>query len=229
MLASPTEPSTRSRPGVAPLLGRCEPIAGESLMSLIARTCVVSGFRNLSTVLGSISVKSRPPFVPFTRLGAADEISALLRVDPVEVTARMHSGTRDTVDWFGTPLKRSFIEATERRYSAESLRQSDVLIGKALAAGVIGGEVGNQRHRIRLDDLRDFSRRYTFSNEIAERLGCSSRAAGKQLEAAGLQPAHMVYRMALWDRWEAEQAVGLKPLWQHQIIQAAGPSSIQSA
>lgn len=654
MLASPTEPSTRSRPGVAPLLGRCEPIAGESLMSLIARTCVVSGFRNLSTVLGSISVKSRPPFVPFTRLGAADEISALLRVDPVEVTARMHSGTRDTVDWFGTPLRRSFIEATERRYSPESLRQSahhraswmlrplaycpssfellssncpecrrsmgwdhtrgidrcefcltwltdwapekvafadradaarvasiiavdsaerdraksslpppfniwasgalfeaivelgvavdrlahggdeggaiilsdgryrtigahtvvsgirfmdgwpqslttflddvgksanaagsaalrsclgplgkfayahqaasplataiakeaatafraaripvkstalsrisraadnglmsekevlaelpiyqhhlrrldessdtlvlrrasvtklydrrrlersvrafraavpasqvsralgvppyyvnalanaglleleveedaiklsgepllvtrpsldalmsrvsnltviaadqhtvlskamshilapdawaaaidfalssgnvldgdaeaslvdrlavdpgalsvcltsrawslpgavevscitagklvgqsDVLIGKALAAGVIGGEVGNQRHRIRLDDLRDFSRRYTFSNEIAERLGCSSRAAGKQLEAAGLQPAHMVYRMALWDRWEAEQAVGLKPLWQHQIIQAAGPSSIQSA
>jgi len=109
---------------VAPLLGRCDPIPGESLMSLIARTCVASGFRNLSTVLSSIGVNSRPPFVPFTRLGAADEISTLLRVAPVEVTARMHSGTRDTVDWFGTPLRRSFIEATERRYSPESLRQS---------------------------------------------------------------------------------------------------------
>ena len=124
MLVSQTEPSTRSRLGVAPLLGRCEPIPGESLMSLIARTCVTSGFRNLSTVLSSIGVNSRPPFVPFTRIDAADEISTLLRVDPAEVTARMHSGTRDTVDWFGTPLKRSFIEATQRRYSPESLRQS---------------------------------------------------------------------------------------------------------
>lgn len=654
MLASQAEPTTKSRSGVAPLLGRCEPIAGESLMSLIARTCVASGFRNLSSVLASIGVNSRSPFVPFTGLGTADEISALLRVDPIEVTARMHSGTRDTVDWFGTPLRRSFIEATERRYSPESLRQSahhraswmlrplaycpssfellssncpechrsmgwdhtrgiercefcltwltdwapekvaiadradaarvasiiavdraerdraksllpspfdswepgalfeaitelgvavdrladgghgggaiilsdgryraisahtvvsgirfmdgwpqslttflddvgksanaagstalrsclgplgkfaythqaasplataiakeaatafraaripvkstalsrisraaddglmsekevlaefpiyqqhlrrlddssdtlvlrrasvtklydrqrleraikafraavpasqvsralgvprysvaglanagllkleveedaiklsgepllvtqlsldallsrvsnltvlaanqrtalskamrhilapdawgaaidfalssgivldgdaaatlvdrvavdigalsaylmsrswplpeavevscitagklvgqsDVLIGKAMAAGVIGGEVGNQRHRIRLDDLRDFSRRYTFSNEIAERLGCGSRAAGKQLEAGGLKPAHMVYRMVLWDRWEAEQAVGLEPLWQHQIIQVTKPPTMRIA
>lgn len=646
MLASQKEPPTMARPRVAPLLGRCEPIAGESLMSLIARTCVASGFRNLSTVLASIGVNSRPPFVPFTKLGAVDEISTLLRVDPVEVTARMHSGTRDTVDWFGTPLRRSFIEATGRRYSPESLRQSahhraswmlrplaycpssfellssscpecrrslgwdhtrgidrcefcltwltdgepgkvafadradaarvasiiavdsaerdraksslpppfdswesgalfeaivelgvavdrlahggdeggaiilsdgryrtigahtvvsgirfmggwpeslttfldevgksanaagsvalrsclgplgkfaaphqaasllataiaeeaatafraarvpvksaalsrisraaddglisekealaefpiyqkhlrrlddssstlvlrrasvtklydrkrlersvmafraavpasqasrslgvpayclnaladaglleleieedsvrlsgepllvtrnsqdalllristieaiaadqhlalskamrhvlspdawaaaidfalssgvvldgdpeaalvdrlavdpgalsaylmsrawplpggvevscitagklvgqsDVLIGKAMAAGVIGGEVGNQRHRIRLDDLRDFSRRYTFSNEIAERLGCNSRTAGKQLNAAGLQPAHMVYRTVLWDRYEAERAVGLDASWQHQLIQVA--------
>ena len=98
--------------------------------------------------------------------------------------------------------------------------QSDVLVGKAMAAGIIGGEIGSQRHSIRLDDLRDFSRRYTFSNEIAERLGCGSRAAGQQLEAAGLKPAHMVYRMVLWDRCEAEQAAGLNPSWQHQLIQS---------
>ncbi|RYG86264.1 MAG: hypothetical protein EON59_10390, partial [Alphaproteobacteria bacterium] len=105
---------------IQPLLGRCEPIAGESLMSLIARTSVASGFRNLSTVLSAIGVSSRPPFVPFTKLTAADAISGLLRVERAEVTSRMHGGTRDVVDWFGTPLRRSFIEATQRRYSPES-------------------------------------------------------------------------------------------------------------
>lgn len=110
---------------IRPLLGRCDPIAGESLMSLIARTCVASGFRNLSTVLSAIGINSRPPFVPFTRLGGASEaIAGLLRVDNAEVTTRMHGGTRDVVDWFGTPLRRSFLEATQRRYSPESLRRS---------------------------------------------------------------------------------------------------------
>lgn len=109
---------------VTPLLGRCNPIPGESLMSLIARTCVASGFRNLSTVLSTVGVSSRPPFVPFTRREDAEVIAALLRVETSAVTARMHVGTRDIIDWFGTPLRRSFIEARERRYSPESLRQS---------------------------------------------------------------------------------------------------------
>lgn len=121
--AHPETGSTRAT-GVAPLLGRCDPIPGESLMSLIARTCVASGFRNLSTVLSSVGVSSRPPFVPFTRLGDAENIAALLRVETAAVMARMHIGTRDVIDWFGTPLRRSFIEARERRYSPESLRQS---------------------------------------------------------------------------------------------------------
>jgi hypothetical protein len=109
---------------VAPLLGRREPIVGESLMSVLARACSASGFRNISGVLSSIGISSPSPFVPFTQATRAADLAALLRVREDQIVARMHPGGREIVDWWGEPLRRVFLEARSRRYSPASLRLS---------------------------------------------------------------------------------------------------------
>jgi len=109
---------------IAPLLGRREPIEGESLMSLVARSCDASGFRKISNVLGSIGIASSPPFLPFTQMDRVDDIAALIRVCRGQVRVRMHAGGREVVDWWGEPLRRAFLEAKTRRYSPASLRAS---------------------------------------------------------------------------------------------------------
>lgn len=124
-LACDLAPAKEAAPStIAPLLGHCDPMLGESLMSLIARSCAASGFRNLATVMSSIGITARTPFVPFTQVAAAEDIAALLRVPSHEIAARMHPGSREVVDWYGTPMRRLFIEAVHRRYAPESLRQS---------------------------------------------------------------------------------------------------------
>lgn len=124
MPASVVRERTAAIHRIAPLLGRREPLDGESLMSLVARTCDASGFRRISNVLGSIGITSMPPFLPFTQVGRIEGLAALLRVRPDQVRARMHPGGRDVIDWWGEPLRRVFLEAKARRYSPTSLRIS---------------------------------------------------------------------------------------------------------
>ncbi|RYG87504.1 MAG: hypothetical protein EON59_07225 [Alphaproteobacteria bacterium] len=111
-------------PKIAPLLGRREPLPGESLMSVIVRACWASGFPSLPRVLGSIGMSAVPEFVPFSHVDRADDLAALLRIDPEAVLARMHPGGREVIDWWGEPVRRMFVEAKARRFSPASLRLS---------------------------------------------------------------------------------------------------------
>lgn len=124
MIALQTDTAAACRRAVAPLLGRREPLPGESLMSVVARACAASGFRTISTVLSSIGITSTPPFVPFTQIEHAANLAALLRVREDQVLSRMHPGGREVVDWWGEPLRRVYLEARTRRYSPASLAVS---------------------------------------------------------------------------------------------------------
>lgn len=124
MIALQADAAAAYRRTVAPLLGRREPLPGESLMSVVARACAASGFRTISTVLNSIGITSTPPFVPFTQIEHAANLAALLRVREDQILSRMHPGGREVVDWWGEPLRRVYLEAKTRRYSPASLAVS---------------------------------------------------------------------------------------------------------
>lgn len=97
--------------------------------------------------------------------------------------------------------------------------QSDVLMSKAVTEGALSGTTGSCSHTIRLADLYAFDRQFAFTNDIANRLGCSPQGAAKQLRAAGVYPSRLVYRMAIWDRRSADEALALPPSPQFEIDQ----------
>ncbi|WP_326914444.1 hypothetical protein [Sphingopyxis chilensis] len=107
----------------------CAPVeihSDESLLSAIARSAEVNVLPATATLLQHANVNApRTAFVPFTQSAASANIGQLMGISPIEVARRMlprlEESERTTVDWFGTPLERRFVEANVRRLSFAAL------------------------------------------------------------------------------------------------------------
>lgn len=111
----------------APLLGRVEPVAGECLLSLLARACEANVFHRIGDLLGLAGASGHPAFSPFIAQDRADAIAALLGLSPDEVERRMHPplpGPNAPVHWFGMAIPRRMLEAKLRRISPAALGRS---------------------------------------------------------------------------------------------------------
>ena len=114
---------------VAPVIARVEPIAGESLLSLITRTAAANVFPNLAPLLRTVRVEGHPAFVPFTATDHAPALAQLLGVELCAITARLHPLHPDqtitgAVIWAGTRVRRRSIEARRRRIAPLALQTS---------------------------------------------------------------------------------------------------------
>lgn len=112
-----------------PLFGRVEPIAGESLLSLIARTAQVNVHDRLAAMLDEVDLgRARTANIPFSRVDHAYRLARLLSVEVDEIASRMHprigGESPHYIDWYGTPLERRFIKTTMRRFAPKGLRTS---------------------------------------------------------------------------------------------------------
>jgi hypothetical protein len=114
---------------IKPMLGITAPLAGECLMSLMARTAaknVLSRVRNMTRAIESDVLA--PQFLPFTRRISVDQLSLLLGADPRLIEGMMHPAVDETrpldkVVWYGTVIPRRFI-SVDRRFSPASLAKS---------------------------------------------------------------------------------------------------------
>jgi hypothetical protein len=113
-----------------PLFGRVAPIAGESLLSMVART----SHQNLLDRLSDIFVQTDPNLrklsrVPWLSSLQAERLGTLCSIPTAEIEARAHmplqaSDQVEYVTWFGTRLEGRFINEATRRVSPRSLRLS---------------------------------------------------------------------------------------------------------
>lgn len=114
---------------IHPLGITCEPISGESLMSLIARHCEANFIARPTDLLAAAWIEVLVPgFIPFTKSNDAAAMAGLFGVAFDEVAVRMH-GTRDVaggadcVNYFGTPLERRHFDDRRRRVAPGALAQ----------------------------------------------------------------------------------------------------------
>jgi hypothetical protein len=102
---------------IKPLLIGVTPIPGESLLSMLSRAAVENVHERLAQILAFADAPMyRPGYAPYTQIERAESIARLLSVPTQEIRSRMHAslGTR-LVDWYGTPLRRHYLEARLRR------------------------------------------------------------------------------------------------------------------
>ncbi len=114
---------------INPLFGVVGPIAGECLMSLMARAAVKNVFPRVRTMVREAGFDiPQPAFLPFTRNLSTEQLSQLLDVDPARIEAMMHPALNhdkplDKVNWYGTCLPRRLI-SVDRRFSPASFARS---------------------------------------------------------------------------------------------------------
>lgn len=113
---------------IRPLCASVTPFPDESLISLIARAAVSNEMPSLAKLLQFADVLApNPAFTAFTQDNASENIASLLGLHRSAIEWRMHRRLGDraslTVNWFGTPLERRFIEAGGRRYSASGIQR----------------------------------------------------------------------------------------------------------
>lgn len=113
---------------IRPLCAPVEIYPDESLLSAIARSAEINVVPAISTLLKHADVEAgRAAFIPFTQFAASTDIGRLIGASPTEVVRRMLPRTENTdrksIDWFGTPLDRRFIEANLRRLSFSALNK----------------------------------------------------------------------------------------------------------
>ncbi len=114
---------------VAPVIARVEPIAGESLLSLVARTADANVMPKLAGLLSHAGVGGHPAFAPFTAAGQAEPLAQLLGVPLGEVQSRLHplhpdQSQPDARVWVGLHMRRRSIAARERRIASLAFKVS---------------------------------------------------------------------------------------------------------
>lgn len=101
----------------------------ESLFSIIARTADANVLPSTITLLRHAGVNVRQTSRLAFDQSASERIAAFLSQPPELVAARLEAqstcGSTGTVNWFGTPLERRFIEGRKRRQSASSLEAAE--------------------------------------------------------------------------------------------------------
>ena len=117
-----------SGPAMKHLVATVPPIEGETLISLLVRTSeanVFGGARDLLALAGM--TVSRPEFIAFGDVAAANPIARALGQDPAQIHARMHPPSRHKRDWvvfFDLTVPRRLLEAPVRRCAPAALRLS---------------------------------------------------------------------------------------------------------
>ena len=111
---------------IRPLCAPVEIHSDESLLSAIARSAEANVLPATANLLQHANVNApRTAFVPFTQSATSANIGQLMGISPIEVARRMlprlEESERTTIDWFGTPLERRFVEANVRRLSFAAL------------------------------------------------------------------------------------------------------------
>lgn len=114
---------------VRPLVAKVKPIAGETLMSLIARACDANVFERPSQLISAAGFTGDPRFVAFTGMEATRGLSRLLKLDEAEIASRMHGPVTgfiepDLVAWFGSAIESRFLERCVRRVGPAALALS---------------------------------------------------------------------------------------------------------
>ena len=114
---------------VLPVIARVEPIAGESLLSLVARTAHANVMPKLAGFLADAAICGLPAFTPFTAAHQARPLAELLNVQVAEVESRLHplhpnQSLKDARVWAGLRIRRGAIEARARRVAPAALAYS---------------------------------------------------------------------------------------------------------
>ncbi|MCW0190551.1 MAG: TniQ family protein [Rhodococcus sp.] len=129
------------------------PIAGESLLGLLARATHRNGFTGLMKVLSLADIAARSALVlPYIDPAEAERVAFVLKVPVGEILSRCHASASgesvdaNRIDFFGIPLRARYRESTLRRVSPRALAISP--------------------HHRALHDLRPFS----FCSETLEEL-----------------------------------------------------------
>jgi len=105
---------------IRPLCATITPFPDESLASILVRSADANSVPRVSELLRHVGFPIlKPAYFAFTRMSDAEPLAAVLGLPEMEIRRRMHPKILDrdllTVDWFGTPLERRFIEAEARR------------------------------------------------------------------------------------------------------------------
>ena len=111
---------------IRPLCASVDIYPDESLLSIIARTADANVVPNTATLLRqALGAVGQTASTPLTQTAKVQEIAALFNADPDQISARMlpsADGAQVTsIDWFGTPLERRFLEVRKRRYAPAAL------------------------------------------------------------------------------------------------------------
>lgn len=111
---------------IRPLCASVDIYPDESLLSVIARTADANVVPNTATLLRqALGTAGRTASTPLTQFNNAKEIAALFNSAPDQINARMFppadGAPVTSINWFGTPLERRFLEARKRRYAPSAL------------------------------------------------------------------------------------------------------------
>src|SRR5215469_6803606 len=96
------------------LFGTVVPNDGETLLSVISRSAEANVHPTLVSFLRLSGIETlRPGYVPFTKLEQAPLLARRLGLPLSAVRERMHASLPNaaTVDWYGTPMPRTMIDA----------------------------------------------------------------------------------------------------------------------
>jgi len=114
---------------ILPLCATVKIYSDESLLSIIARSADANAVPATAMLLRHAHLDAaRTALVPFTQIANSKKIASLLAMSLEDVRRRMFPRHIDapvaSIDWFGTPLERRFVETAKRRFSSIALKRS---------------------------------------------------------------------------------------------------------
>lgn len=109
-----------------PLFRATPPMLDESLSGLIARAAGTNMYERTSDILAFVDLgRQHPESIAFTDASNANKLSDLLGIPVESITGRFHRRLdRNSVDFFGVPVRDVFIERLTRWVSPAGLRSS---------------------------------------------------------------------------------------------------------
>ena len=111
------------------LVSRIAPFPGESLVSILARASHVNAFESVVEVLALLGLRvPLPGSFAYAKYDKSSIIATLLNLEDADISSRMHqvlsNGCNGAVNWYGTSIPRTYINASRRRISPSSLKTS---------------------------------------------------------------------------------------------------------